>query len=77
MPGQLGTFQHMTELEEMRRATLEARAKNRAKNDSKTKAMNEARQNKSLRRINRAIQAGASTEKEFKAMGKRLDDLNK
>ena len=71
MPGQLGTFQHMTELEEMRLPILEARAKNRAKNN-KNKAMMEGSYNKKLRRLNRAIQAGASTEKELKAMEKML-----
>jgi len=66
----------MTELQEMRLPILEARAKNRAKKDSKTKAMAEGKFNKQLRRLNRAIEAGATTEKEFKAMGKKLDDFN-
>ena len=54
----------------MRLPILEAREKNRAKKDSKAKAMAEGKYNKALRRLNRAIQMGMSTEKELKAAEK-------
>ena len=65
----------MTELEEMRLPILEARAKNRAKKDSKAKTMAEGKHNKALRRLNRAIQLGLTTKKEMTAAKKILDDL--
>ncbi len=65
----------LTELQEARLPVLEAREKNRAKEDTKTKAMNEAKFNKQLRRFNRAITAGMTTKKEMTAAKKELDTL--
>jgi len=61
----------LTELQKMRLPILEARAKNRAK-DNKTKAATEEMLNKKLRRLNLAIQAGIATDEALKASEKIL-----
>ena len=66
----------MTELQEMNAPLLEARAKNRAKMDSKTKAATEASLNKKLRRLTRAIEElGLTTKKQMTAAKQKLDAM--
>ena len=74
MSGRPDTFYEMNEMNEIqakRLAILAARDKNRKK-QGKTWMMIDAKHNKALRRLNRAVAAGMTTEKQIKASEKVL-----
>ena len=74
MSGRPDTFYEMNEMNEIqakRLAILAARDKNREK-QGKTWMMIDAKHNKALRRLNRAVAAGMTTEKQIKASEKVL-----